>query len=203
MIMRRLFAGARARICGGMRAFLLSLILVTVSTSVVLAQPKTAARPARPAATSNAPKLIGKFEDWKAATHLEGGQNVCYAFTSAQSSVPAVSGRGDVTLTVTQRPATARDAVAISAGFSFPPNSTVVVQVENSSMDFYTAQRSAFAREGKQAVQGFLKGKQVLARLPNPKGGTLTDQFSLRGFNAAYAAINKACPPPPDAKPAK
>lgn len=176
-----------------MRSFSFCLAVSLLVAPAAFAQTRPVAKPARPAAASNAPKLVGKFDDWKAATHVEGGQTVCYAFTTAQSSTPAVSGRGDVNLTVTQRPPTGRDAVAISAGFTYAPASTVAVQADTTAMDFYTAQRSAFSRDGKQTVQAFLKARQVLARSPNPKGGTVTDQFSLKGFTAAYAAINKAC----------
>jgi hypothetical protein len=179
-----------------MRPFIPVCLVALLAAPAAFAQTKSAPAPAHPASTAkpNAPKLIGKFQDWKAATHVEAGQTVCYAFTTAQSSVPAMTGRGDVNLTVTQRPQATRDAVAISAGFAYPANATVAVQVEAVSMDFYTAQRSAFARDGKVAVQAFLKGKQVLARSPGPKDASVLDQFSLRGFNAAYAAINKACP---------
>jgi len=179
-----------------MRPFIPVCLVALLAAPAAFAQTKSAPAPAHPASTAkpNAPKLIGKFQDWKAATHVEAGQTVCYAFTTAQSSVPAMTGRGDVNLTVTQRPQATRDAVAISAGFAYPANATVAVQVETVSMDFYTAQRSAFARDGKVAVQAFLKGKQVLARSPGPKDASVLDQFSLRGFNAAYAAINKACP---------
>jgi hypothetical protein len=188
----RLFASGPARICADMRALSFLLLPALLAPSLVSAQPKPAPKPAA-AATANAPKRSGKFEDWTAATHVEAGQTVCYAFTTAQSSVPPVSGRGDVNLTVTQR-SPSRDAVAISAGFTYPASSVVAVQADTVAMEFYTAQRSAFARDGKVAVQAFLKGKQVLARSPNPKGGTVTDQFSTKGFTAAYAAINKACP---------
>ncbi len=176
-----------------MRALPILLILAAFSSNAVQAQPKPAAKPSKPVAASNAPKLLAKFDDWKAATHVEAGQTVCYAFTTAQSSTPSVTGRGAVTLTVTQRPPTPRDEVAISAGFQFAANASVAVQADTTGMEFYTAQRSAFSRDGKAAVQSFLKAKQVLARAPNPKGGTVTDQFSLKGFPAAYAAINKAC----------
>ena len=175
-----------------MRALSLLLIPALLVPSLVSAQPKPASKPAAVTA-ANTPKRIGRFDDWTAATHVEAGQTVCYAFTTAQSSVPPVSGRGDVNLTVTERSAS-RDAVAISAGFIYAASSAVAVQTDTVPMEFYTAQRSAFARDGKAAVQAFLKAKQVLARSPNPKGGTVTDQFSTKGFAAAYAAINKACP---------
>ena len=153
--------------------------------------------PARPApAPAPAPKEIGKFDDWIAATHQESGQTVCYAFTRAESSNPAVPGRGQVVLTVTQRP-TGRDAVAIEAGFSFAANAAVTVQVDQTGLDFYTAQRNAFARDGKAAVAAFQRGTRAIARSPGPKDAQVTDTFSLKGFSAAYAAIVKACPAKP------
>ena len=180
------------------------LSLLVFAASPVLAQTPThkpapapahaATRPAqpKPQGPNQGPKQIGKFDDWLAATHQEGGQTVCYAFTRASSSAPALPGRGDVVLTVTQRP-TGRDAVAISAGFAYAANAEVSVAVDKTELDFYTAQRSAFARDGHAAVQAFLKGRQAVATSPAPRGNVV-DNFSLRGFEAAYTAINKACP---------
>jgi hypothetical protein len=170
------------------------MLAVCLASPQALAQSRPVAKPGKPAAASNAPKLLGKFEDWKVATHVEAGQLVCYMLTNATSSVPPVTGRGDVTLTVTQRPGAARDAVAISTGLAYPPNATVAVQADTNAFEFYTAARSAFSRDGHASVVAFQKAKQVLARSPNPKSGSITDQFSLRGFNAAYTAMNKACP---------
>lgn len=148
--------------------------------------------PAKPRAASGA-KSIGKFDDWQAATHPESGQTVCYAFTRVQSSAPPLQGRGDVVLTVTQRP-NGRDAVAISAGFTFAPNSDVAMQVDKTDLSFYTSGRSAFARDGRAATAAFTRARVAVAKLPGPKNTLVTDTFSLRGFMAAYAAINKACP---------
>jgi hypothetical protein len=152
--------------------------------------------PARTKASHPAPSLphsIGKFEDWTAATHQEAGQTVCYAFTRAASSTPAVPGRGDVVLTVTQRPGGTRDAVAISAGFAYAANSEVQMQVDQTALAFYTSQRSAFARDGHAAVAAFGRGRQAVAKSPAPRNVAVTDTFNLRGFSPAFAAINKAC----------
>ncbi len=173
-----------------MRRIVTVLCLTLVVPLVAQAQPK------RPAAEKAAPgpKELGKFDDWIAATHQESGQTVCYAFVRAKNSVPAVPGRGEVVLTVTERPG-GRDTVAISAGFSFRKDVAVTVQVDTTGLDFYTAQSSAFARDGKATVAAFLKAGQALSRSPGPRDGqTIVDTFSLRGFSAAYAAINKACP---------
>lgn len=192
---RRLFPAPRVRICPGMRIHSLlpcHVLLALLLAVPALAQPKPAPR------ADAAPKEIGKFDDWRAATHVEAGQTVCYALTRAKSSAPALAGRGEVILTVTQRQAQ-RDAVAISAGFGYAANAAVVVEAGPVSLDFYTAQRSAFARNGAAAVAAFARGSHTVARSPGPPGPKqaipLVDTFSLKGFGAAYAAINKACPP--------
>jgi hypothetical protein len=168
-----------------MRALLGVLPVILAMPVVAQAQHKAASAP---------PRELGKFDDWIAATHGESGQTVCYAFVRAKNSAPAVAGRGDVVLTVTERPA-GRDTVAITAGFTYRKDATVTMQVDTTGLDFYTAQTSAFARDGKAAVAAFEKGAQALARSPGPRDGqTVVDTFSLRGFTAAYAAINKACP---------
>lgn len=147
-------------------------------------------RPAPHASAANAPKSVGVFGDWQAATHEEAGQLVCYAFTRAKPAAAAKS-PGDVILTVTERPGS-RDAVAISTGSPYPRQAAVTVKVETTTLPFYTAGRSAFARDGKAAVAAFRRGREAVAHAPGSNGGS--GAFSLRGFSAAYAAIVKACP---------
>jgi invasion protein IalB len=176
-------------------------LLGIVSASLAIpAMAQTTKPPAHPPAhpPAAAPKKLGTFDDWTAATHQEGGATVCYAFTYASHSVPTLPGRGEVVLTVTERPS-GRDDVALSAGFAYAPGATVTVQVDQTGLDFYTAQpqpgRNAFARDGKAVIAAFGKGKEAQARSPGPREARVVDTFSLHGFSAAYAAINKACPP--------
>jgi hypothetical protein len=173
---------------------LLALILAVPAA----AQPRKPASkpqpPAQAANPSNAAKKLGGFEDWVAATHQENGLTVCYAFTYAKHSTPVIAGREPIVLTVTQR-AGGRDAVAISTGSDYVKDAAVSVQVATTGLDFYTAQRNAFARDGKAAVTAFGKSAQAQARSPGPREGqVVVDTFSLHGFSAAYAAIAKACP---------
>ena len=173
---------------------LLTLGYALVASALLLASSAPADAAAKKAAASaNKPDLIGQFRDWEAATHSEAGQTICYAFTRAESSEPAVPGRGGVVLTVTQRP-NLRDSVAISAGFAYPPKADVEVDVDKTDLSFYTAGRSAFARDGQAAMQAFKKGRVATAVSPDPKGGKVTDTFSLLGFTNAYEAAIKACP---------
>ncbi len=148
----------------------------------------------RPAHAWATPRAIGKFDDWTAATHQEAGQTVCYAFSRASNSSPALPGRGDVVLTVTQRPGGSRDSVALSAGFTYAAGATMTIQVDQTSLPFYTAQRSAFARDGHTTIAALERGRQAVAKSPGPRNTPVTDTFSLRGFSPAYVAINKACP---------
>jgi len=191
MMAARLFRARSRPIAARMNTrFACFLALALMSALPAAAQTKKPTAPTHPAAPTS-PKSIGKFEDWTAATHSESGQTVCYAFTRVQNSLPVLQGRGAVVLTATERPS-GRDAVAIEAGFAYPPNAIVTVQVDQTGLEFYTSGRNAFARDGKAAVVSFQKGSRAIARSPGPKD--VTDTFSLKGFAAAYAAIVKACP---------
>ena len=142
---------------------------------------------------SPARKSIGTFDDWQAATNVEAGQTVCYAFTRGKTASRKLPGRGEVVLTVTRRGA-AQDAVALNAGFAFGANASVVVQIDKLTVDFYTAQRYAFARDGMAVIAALQKAGTATAKSPVPKAADVTDSFSLKGFKLAYDAIVKACP---------
>jgi len=171
---------------------LLTAMGLALLSTAVTAPVQAETRAAR-GRTATPPRLIGKYDDWQAVTHAEAGQTVCYAFTRASSSVPTLPGRGDVVLTVTHRPGI-RDNVAISAGYAFPATAEMQLAVEGTVLPFYTANRSAFARDGHAATAVFARGRQAVARAPGPRGAMVTDTFPLRGFGPAYAAINRACP---------
>lgn len=168
--------------------FCLGLLLAQLGSTLPAAAQNRAPAPAA------GPHKLGTFEDWTAARHQEDGKAVCYAFTRSAKSTPAVPGRGEVVLTVTQRPS-GRDSVAISAGFAYPPNADVTVTVDTTALNFYTNQRFAFAKEGPATVAALQRGRQAISRGPSPRNVPVEDTFSLRGFGAAYAAIVKACPP--------
>jgi ribosomal protein L31 len=178
-----------------MRALvLLPALLALIATPALAQSHKPApAKPATKPAAASPPKSLTRFDDWSTATHQESGVTVCYAYTRAETSLPAVANRGEVNLTVAQRPG-ARDTVAISAGFAYSPGATVTMQVDLTSHDFYTAGHNAFARDGKAAVAAFNKGSRAIARSPGPHDTAVTDTFSLKGFSAAYAATVKLCP---------
>lgn len=156
--------------------------------------------PAAEAAAQPAPQRIGEFQSWTAATHAEGGQKVCYAFTRATRS-EGVPNRApnNVLLVVTHRPK-GRDQVALQAGYAYPRNADggnpVQVQVGGTNVGFYTAGNSAFARDNRAALSALRNGREAVARGPLPNGGRgqASDSFSLAGFGAALDAISRECP---------
>ena len=161
--------------------------------------------PAAHAAAQQNPQRIGEFQAWTAATHAEGGQKVCYAFTRATRS-EGVPNRAtnNVLLVVTHRPK-GRDQVALQAGYAYPPNADggnpVQVSVGGTNIGFYTAGGSAFARDNKAALAALRGGREAVARGPLPNGGRgqASDSFSLAGFSAALDAISRECPASPPA----
>ncbi len=155
-----------------------------------------------------APQKIGEFQSWTAATHAEGGQKVCYAFTRATRS-EGVPNRApnNVLLVVTHRPK-GRDQVVLQAGYAYPRNADggnpVQVSVGGANLGFYTSGNSAFARDNRAALAALRNGREAVARGPLPNGGRgqATDTFPLAGFSAALDAISRECPASTPAAPA-
>jgi tetratricopeptide (TPR) repeat protein len=144
-----------------------------------------------PSAPANGgPKSLGRFVEWTAAVHQEAGKTVCYAFTRPKNTVPALSARGPVVLTVTER-ITGRDAIAVEMGLDVPK---VTVTINGVPIDFYTAGRNAFARDGEAAVSFLENGSQAIVQFVSFDHRLVTDTYSLEGFSAAYATIRANCP---------
>lgn len=161
--------------------------------AAVLALAPGFALAAAPAAPPG-PKPLGTFQHWTAATYDDGGQTICYAFSEAVKSVPAVAGRSKVLLSVTERKGS-RDEVALTAGYAYPAKASVTLSVLATRLDLYTAGDAAFARDGVAAVKAFEAGVGATTAGPSADGkGKVVDSFSLDGFTAAYQAILKACP---------
>ena len=155
--------------------------------------------PASEAAAQQNPQRIGEYQSWTAATHAEGGQKICYAFTRATRS-EGVPNRApnDVLLVVTHRPK-GRDQVALRPGYAYPRGGDggdpVRMSVGGTNVGFYTSGASAFARDNRAALSALRNGREAVARGPVPNGrGQATDTFALAGFSAALEAIGRECP---------
>jgi invasion protein IalB len=170
--------------------------ILPVLASLVLLAPAAMAQSANRAAAPR-PAMIGEFQSWTAASHVEGGQKVCYAFTRARN-MDGVPGRdaNNVMLLVTHR-SNGRDQVAARVGFNFARGAEGRLFVATGEFPMQTSGDTAFARDGRAVVAALRAGREALHRGPGPNGrGQATDTFALAGFAAAYEAISRECPVP-------
>lgn len=150
---------------------------------------------ASPALAQNRPVALGEFGSWTAATHQEGGQKVCYAFTRARSAEGAGNREANSLMLVVTHRANGRDQVAARVGYSYARGAEPKLTVGSNELPFYTAGDNAFARNGRAVVAALRGGRDAVLRGPGPNGrGTATDTFPLNGFSAAYEAISRECP---------
>lgn len=157
----------------------------------------TAATPA----AAQAPERLSTHADWEVAALTENGRRVCYAFTRAIRSEGAAQGRTAPVVTVTHRP-NSRDQVALLAGITFAAGIEVPVEAGDARFQFYTGGTSAFARDGAAVAAAFRRGREAVFRIPAAAGrAAVTDRASLRGFSAAYDALNRCAAAAPDAAP--
>ena len=164
-----------------MRPFLASALLVLFPAAALAAGPA--------ALGPNG----GKFGDWTGATYGTGDAKICYAFTTPQSSTPAIASRGKVMLTVTDRKSSPHE-VSLTAGYNYPKDAKVSLAVGSKSFDFFTQDNVAFTSSGADAVAAFEAGNTATATGPGPHGHPVVDTYSLSGFSDAYKAISAACP---------
>lgn len=159
--------------------------------ALLLIAPLLLAAPPPTAAQGSGPQAVSRHDDWEVAYLTENGRKVCYAFTRAVRSEAAPAGRNAPVVTVTHR-GTSRDQVALLAGFAFAANTEVPVEIGTAKFEFYTGGSSAFARDGKAVVGAFQRGREAVFRIPASSGrAAVIDRASLRGFTAAYQALNQ------------
>jgi hypothetical protein len=158
-------------------------------TALIVAIPGLAFAATAPA--TQAPKPLGVFKSWTAATYGSGADQACYAFTT--SKLPKGSKATPAMLTVTER-ASFRDEISLSQGITYTKDAKVTLAVGSTNLDFFTKDNMAYAMKGAATTQAFLNGSSVTATATAPDAKPVTDNFGLDGFSDAYKAIQKACP---------
>lgn len=140
---------------------------------------------------ADAPKPLGVFKSWTAATYGTGADKACYAF--ALSTLPKGSKATPAMLTVTER-AAFRDEISLSQGITYTKDAKVDLAVGGTKLKFFTKDNMAYAMKGAETTKAFLGGSSVTATATAPNAKPVTDKFGLDGFSDAYKAIQKACP---------
>lgn len=150
------------------------------------------------AAPSSAPQMIGEYGDWIAYYHKDANGIVCYMASTPKKDEGKYTKRGDIYAVVTNRPSEKSfDVVNFVAGYTFKPDSQVVVKIGTKTIDkMFTSGDKAWAvsdRIDKDLVDAMTKGERMIVHGTSAKGSPTKDTYSLSGFGSAYKAINAKC----------
>ncbi len=138
--------------------------------------------------------LLGTFEDWEAHSRGSGKDKICYAASVPVKSEGKYSKRGDVFLLVSHRPAIKQiGIVSLEAGYAYGDKSQIAAKIGDQKFAMFPFGEVAFAFEDGPMVKGMIKGAGVVIKGTSSRGTLTTDDFSLKGFTAAYKAASKAC----------
>jgi hypothetical protein len=163
------------------------------------------------------PKSLGKSGFWSSYSLGEGKQAVCYMSLSAKppqpKNVSKAAKRGEVVLMITHRPAEdATDVVSYTAGLKFKPSSDVALKIGAKQFDLFTQGDTAWSRDAAtdHALAAAIRAGQSLTITGvAASGAPIADTLNLKGADAAYVTVGKACglkveePKPAPKKPAK
>jgi invasion protein IalB len=141
-------------------------------------------------------KPLGTFGDWTAVTD-GGDKRLCYIGSAPKKAEGKYTTRGDAHVLVTHRPTDkVKGEVSVSAGYPYKEDKVAEVEIDGKKFKLFTRGENAWAYDAaadRAMVAAMKAGKQLIVRGTSSRGTATTDTYSLAGFTAALAAIDKAC----------
>ena len=172
-------------------------VLVAVLNAVLVAMLTAAPPAAAQNSRKNGGKFLGKFGAWEAHRARAGGETVCYAASVPERTNRKVAGRREVALMVARWPkAKIAGQVKLAAGYALKKDSTVTFRFVGRTYKLWTKGRNAWAdgrKMDRAIVLAMEAGRKLTVESQPAKGKSVTDTFSLSGFNDAWDAARKAC----------
>jgi hypothetical protein len=179
------------------------------------AKPNAKASPAKPAAAAGAAagagtaraaqaatgpggaSLLTSYGDWGVYTAQTGRSKICYALSQPQDRLPKNLNRDPAYLFVSFRPAeNVKNEVALVLGFTAKENGPAEVSVGNTSYALLAKATNAWLKnpaEESQAIATMAKSGTMTVKTQSARGSSLTDRYSLNGFNKALEHARKEC----------
>lgn len=187
-----------------LRALLIGGAVVVLLASGAQTPPASAAPNTQPPApklpapgTSGKAEHLGDAQDWSAFAETDKNAKACYLVGRPMKTEPENIKRGDVYVYVTHRPADKTfNVVSFAAGYPYKDASDAELMIDNHKFDLFTSKESAWSRDAatdKAVVEAMAKGKQAVLKGTSARGTNTTDTYSLDGFAAMLAQIDKAC----------
>lgn len=158
-----------------------------------------------PAWAADAPKLLGKYDDWAAYTYGTGQDRICYVLSEPKVETPKGASRGDVYFMVTHRPGrNIRNEISMRIGYPFSPSSHPYATIDKQKFQMFTGvpQGGEHANwawldntkdEGKM-VSALRSGSKMIIKGTSSHNTLTTDTYSLKGSSNALTKIDSACP---------
>jgi hypothetical protein len=156
-----------------------------------------AAKPAQAATGPGGASLLTSYGDWGVYTAQTGRSKICYALSQPQDRLPKNVNREPAYLFVSFRPAeNVKNEVALVLGFTAKDNGPAEAAVGNASYALLTKAANAWlknpAEEG-QAIATMSRSGTMTVKMQSARGSSLTDRYSLNGFNKALEHARKEC----------
>jgi hypothetical protein len=127
----------------------------------------------------------------------------CWAVTTFKESVNTRDGRvvavrrGDILFMVFYRPeAGVKGQVGFTGGYPFAPDSTVTLEVGDSTFELFTEGEWAWpasAADDAKIITAMKRGAKAVASARSGRGTKTADTFSLLGFTAAVEDAEARC----------
>jgi hypothetical protein len=177
----------------------LGLLVSMVALSAIPTRAETVNKhvaPKHPPAQAQAQR-IGGAGPWSAYLYKAASGSVCYLAGAPRKSEPARFRRKPPSATVTHRPKeNVFDVVNFYEGYPLKPGSDASLDIDGTDFDLFTKDDGAWSRTAdtdKTIVRAMAKGRTAVIKATPEKGPTTTDTYSLSGFTATLAMIDKAC----------
>jgi invasion associated locus B (IalB) protein len=179
---------------------------VLLPFTIARAQTPPAAAPSAPAPAAKPPvaapsgaksEHLGDAQGWSAFAETDKNAKACFLVGRPVKSEPENLKRGDVFVYVTHRPAEKTfNVVSFAAGYPYKEGSDADLAVDTHKFALFTTKESAWSRDAatdKAVVEAMAKAKQAVLKGTSSRGTSTTDTYSLDGFAAMLAQIDKAC----------
>lgn len=144
---------------------------------------------------------VNSNTDW--SVFVEDNPTQCWIVSAEKESVNTRGGnvvaarRGDIRLFVSFWPESQkRGEVSFTGGYPFRKDSTVSMQIGNSSFELFTDGELAWAAspgDDAKIIAAMKRGAEAVLTGVSGRGTTTRDTFSLLGFTASYDDADKRC----------
>lgn len=143
--------------------------------------------------------VVASETAWSVFEETQG----CWAVATAKESVNTRDGkvvavrRGDILLYVTYVPdQNVSGQVAFTGGYPFKENSTIEVNVDGTTFDFFVQGEWAWTKspeDDAKVIAAMKRGSNAVISAQSSRGTKTKDTFSLLGFTAATEEAAKRC----------